>query len=78
MRTLEWWAGGDSATRCSIYLRPAQAREGAEGPGRLLRAPEFAHVDALFEIQGDKEAMRYTHAAPDRDATARFIEECGA
>ena len=40
----------------------------------LLRAPEPCDVDALFEIQGNAQAMRFTYAAPDRDATARFLE----
>ena len=39
----------------------------------LLRAPEPADVDALFEIQGDADAMRYTFIASDRDATARYV-----
>jgi ribosomal-protein-alanine N-acetyltransferase len=39
----------------------------------LLRAPESADVDAIFEIQGDAVAMRHTYAAPDREATARYL-----
>jgi RimJ/RimL family protein N-acetyltransferase len=44
----------------------------------LLRAPEPADVDAIFGIQGDAEAMRHTYAAPDRAATARFLEAYAA
>lgn len=44
----------------------------------VLRAPEPADVDALFEIQGDPEAMRHTYVAPDRDATARYLERYAA
>jgi RimJ/RimL family protein N-acetyltransferase len=39
----------------------------------LLRAPEPADADALFAIQGDAEAMRFTFCAPDRAATAAFL-----
>jgi len=31
-------------------------------------------VEALFAIQEDAKAMRHTRIAPDRDATARFLE----
>lgn len=44
----------------------------------LLRAPEPADVDGLFAIQGDASAMRHTYAAPDRDATARYIDAYAA
>lgn len=37
-----------------------------------------ADVDALFEIQGNPEAMQYTYVAPDRDATARYLEAYAA
>jgi RimJ/RimL family protein N-acetyltransferase len=47
-------------------------------PRLLLRVPEPADVDALFEIQGDPVAMRYTYVAPDRDATARYLEAYAA
>jgi len=40
----------------------------------LLRAPTPADVDALFEVQGDPDAMLHTYHAPDRDATARYLE----
>jgi RimJ/RimL family protein N-acetyltransferase len=40
----------------------------------LLRAPEPADIDALFEIQGNDAAMRFTYCAPDRAATASFID----
>jgi RimJ/RimL family protein N-acetyltransferase len=44
----------------------------------LLRAPTPADVDALFEVQGDPDAMRHTYHAPDRDATAQYLEAYGA
>lgn len=44
----------------------------------LLRAPEPGDVDALFQIQGDSEAMRHTTVAPDRAATARQLEAYAA
>lgn len=40
----------------------------------LLRMPSAADVDPLFGIQGDPDAMRFTWCAPDRDATARYLE----
>jgi len=40
----------------------------------LLRAPTPADSDALFEIQGDREAMRHTYVAPDRESTLRHLE----
>ena len=40
----------------------------------LLRSPEPGDVDALYEIQGDREAMRHTWASPDRAGTARYLE----
>lgn len=45
-----------------------------ETPRLLLRAPEPGDVDDLFEIQGDREAMRHTFVAADRAATARYLE----
>lgn len=40
----------------------------------LLRAPRPSDVEALFAIQGDAEAMRFTYCAPDREATAAYLE----
>jgi ribosomal-protein-alanine N-acetyltransferase len=40
----------------------------------LLRSPRAADVDALFEIQGDPEAMRFTYCAATREDTARHLE----
>ena len=40
----------------------------------LLRPPRASDVDALFAIQGDREAMRFTWWAPDRGATARYLD----
>ncbi len=44
----------------------------------LLRQPKPADVDALFEIQGNREAMRWTYCAPHREATARYLEAYAA
>jgi ribosomal-protein-alanine N-acetyltransferase len=44
----------------------------------LLRAPETSDADALFAIQGDADSMRHTYVAPDREATARFLEAYAA
>lgn len=44
----------------------------------VLRAPVPADADALFEIQGDPEAMRHSYVAPDRDSTARYLEAYAA
>lgn len=44
----------------------------------LLRPPEPEDVGPLFEIQGDPEAMCHTYVAPDRDATARYLETYAA
>jgi ribosomal-protein-alanine N-acetyltransferase len=47
-------------------------------PRLLLRAPEPTEVDPLFAIQGNREAMRYTFCAPDREATAAHIASYAA
>jgi len=47
-------------------------------PQLLLRAPEGADVEALFEVLGDPEAMRYTWVAADRDAVAHRLAAFGA
>lgn len=44
----------------------------------VLRPPEPADIDPLFEIQGDREAMRHTYVAHDRDATAEYLEAYAA
>jgi len=44
----------------------------------LLRAPEPSDVDALFAIQGDPVAMRFTYCAPSRAATAARLEAYAA
>ena len=43
-------------------------------PRLLLRAPEPSDVEPLFAIQGNPTAMRFTYCAPDRAATASYIE----
>ena len=43
-----------------------------------LRKPQPSDVDALFEIQGNADAMRHTYVAPDRDATARYLQAYAA
>ena len=47
-------------------------------PRLLLRAPEPTDVDPLFAIQGNREAMKYTFCAPDREATAAHIASYAA
>ena len=44
----------------------------------LLRAPRAADVDALFEIQGNPEAMRFTYCASTREDTAWHLEAYAA
>jgi len=44
----------------------------------LLRRPEPSDVDALFEIQSDPDAMRHTYVAPNREATARYLDAYNA
>lgn len=44
----------------------------------MLRAPQPGDIDALYEIQGDRVAMRFTYCAPSRAATAAFVEEHAA
>ena len=44
----------------------------------LLRPPQRADVDPLFEIQGDPEAMQFTYCAPSREDTARHLETYAA
>jgi RimJ/RimL family protein N-acetyltransferase len=42
-------------------------------PQLLLRPPQPADVDPLFEIQGNPDAMRYTYIAPNPEATAEYL-----
>jgi ribosomal-protein-alanine N-acetyltransferase len=44
----------------------------------LLRAPEPADAGALFTIQRDQEAMRYTYCSPSLEATAAHLESYAA
>ena len=58
-------------------------REAAGPPTRetrqlLLRAATDADVEALFAIQGDADAMRFTYCAPHREATRAFLESYAA
>lgn len=46
-----------------------------ETPRLLLRPFEAGDVDSLYEIQGDREAMRFTHAAESREACARWLAD---
>lgn len=39
-----------------------------------LRGPRAEDLDALHRIQGDRDAMRFTFCAPDREATRRHVE----
>ena len=32
----------------------------------VVRAPNDTDVDSLFAIEGNREAMRYTHSSPNR------------
>jgi len=43
-----------------------------------LRAFRDEDVDSLFAIQGDREAMRYTHAAASRQDCAHWLRTFGA
>ena len=54
-------------------LADAQAPPARRTERLALRAPEPADVDAVFAIQGDADAMRFTYCAPDRAATAAFL-----
>lgn len=49
-----------------------------ETPRLLLRAPRSSDADEIFEIQGDRDAMRHTYVAPDRDATAAYLDAYNA
>lgn len=49
-----------------------------ETPRLLLRAPRRSDADELFEIQGDHDAMRHTYTAPDREATAAYLNAYSA
>ena len=53
-------------------------RAAFETPQLILRPSEPADVDALFAMQSDEDAMRYTHVARDRDATSRFLDAYAA
>ena len=58
---------------------PRRGRDRKSGPPTvetsqlLLRAPEPGDIDALFAIQADAVAMRYTFVARDREATEQFV-----
>lgn len=47
-------------------------------PSLVLRPFEPWDVDPIFEIQGDREAMRHTFSASDRSDTSRFLESYAA
>jgi [ribosomal protein S5]-alanine N-acetyltransferase len=51
-------------------MRPPTAIETAR---LTLRAFRESDVDPLYAIQGDREAMRHTHAAESRDDCARWL-----
>jgi ribosomal-protein-alanine N-acetyltransferase len=44
----------------------------------VLRASTPDDVDPLYEIQGDRDAMAHTYCAPDRNATAAWLEAYAA
>jgi ribosomal-protein-alanine N-acetyltransferase len=44
----------------------------------VLRAPTATDVDELHAIQGDRDAMRHTYWAPDREATRQRLEAYAA
>jgi RimJ/RimL family protein N-acetyltransferase len=46
-----------------------------ETPRLLLRPLRDEDVEPLWEIQGDREAMRFTYAAPSRDECERRLRE---
>ena len=39
----------------------------------VVRAPNDTDVDSLFAIEGNREAMRYTHCSPNREATRQRL-----
>ena len=49
-----------------------------ETPQLLLRGLVPTDVNPMFEIQGDADVMRHTYVAPDRVATARYLEAYAA
>src|SRR5262245_28431339 len=49
-----------------------------ETPRLTLRAFRDEDVDPLFAIQGDREAMRYTHAAASRQDCTRWLRTFAA
>jgi RimJ/RimL family protein N-acetyltransferase len=49
-----------------------------ETPRLTLRALREEDVDPLFAIQGDREAMRYTHAASSRQDCAHWLQTFAA
>jgi len=46
-----------------------------ETPRLLLRPLRDEDVEPLWEIQGDREAMRFTYCAPSRDECGRRLRE---
>ena len=44
----------------------------------LLRAPDGSDIDALFAIQGNPTAMRFTYCSPDREATVEYVDAYAA
>jgi RimJ/RimL family protein N-acetyltransferase len=61
-----------------------RVRERATGPPTIetaqleLRAPKPSDVDALFAIQRDADAMRFTFVSRAREDTARFLDSYAA
>ena len=49
-----------------------------ETPQLVLRGLVPTDVDPIFEIQRGADAMRHTYVAPDRAATARYLEAYAA
>lgn len=59
----------------SMLMRPVTKPPTRRTHQLLLRAPLRSDVDALFAIQGDPTAMRFTWCSPSREATVSFIDD---
>lgn len=66
--------GASSRPRGRSVTRPPTL----ETPRLLLRPPRGSDVDAVFEIQGDRDAMQHTYVAGNREATAAYLEAYSA
>jgi RimJ/RimL family protein N-acetyltransferase len=58
-----------------LGIEPRRAAATRHTSRLILREFRSSDVDALFEIQGDREYMRFTYASPSREACAAWLQQ---